>query len=85
MQSIVLHSHSGQDGVLKLEVPLGLINTEFEVMVIVQPVLSPKPKILRDSALGWPPNFFESTFGSLRDEPLTHPPQLIYESREALQ
>ncbi|MBI5082322.1 MAG: hypothetical protein HZC38_12355 [Chloroflexi bacterium] len=68
MQSIVLHSHSGQDGVLKLEVPLGLSNTEFEVMVIVQPVPLPKPRVLRDSALGWPPNFFESTFGSLNND-----------------
>jgi hypothetical protein len=85
MQSIVLHSHSGQDGVLKLEVPLGLSNTEFEVMVIVQPVLLPKPKVLRDSSLGWTPNFFELTFGTMRDEPLTRPPQLIYESRESLQ
>ncbi len=85
MQSIILHSHSGQDGVLKVEVPLGLINTEFEVMVIFQPVPSPRPKTLRDGAPGWPPNFFESTFGSLRDEPLTRPPQLIYESRETMQ
>lgn len=68
MQSVTLHSHSGQDGVLKVEVPLGLINTEFEVMVIFQPVPSPRPKTLRDSALGWPSNFFESTFGSLNDE-----------------
>ena len=85
MQSIVLHSQSGNDGVLKFEVALGLINTEFEVKVILQPTVSPKSKMLRDDALGWPPNFLASTFGSLRDEPLMRPPQLSYESRDTMQ
>ena len=38
MQSIKLHSHTGADGMLKLEVPMGLANTDFEVVLIVQPV-----------------------------------------------
>ena len=80
MQSITLHSRVGQDGILKLQVPLGLTNTEIEVMVIVQPV-APATSDTR----GWPPGFFEQTFGCLRDEPLLREPQGEYEVRDELQ
>jgi hypothetical protein len=37
MSAIVLHSISGPDGKLHLEVPVGRANTEFEVELVVRP------------------------------------------------
>ena len=34
--------------------------------------------------LGWPPGYFEQTYGSLRDVPLERPTQDEYETREEL-
>lgn len=64
MQSITLRSHVGPDGILHLDVPVGVHDAELEVTVTVQPVDStPQGK-------GWPPDFFEETFGSFKDDPL---------------
>ena len=84
MQSITLNSRVGQDGVLKLSVPLGLPGVEMEVMIIIQPVTQPQPSEMPDG-LGWPPAFFEHTFGCLRDESLVREPQGEYEIRDELQ
>jgi hypothetical protein len=69
---------------LKLSVPLGLPGVEMEVMIIIQPVTQPRPSELPDG-LGWPPAFFEHTFGCLRDESLVREPQGEYEIRDELQ
>jgi hypothetical protein len=66
MASIVLHSTSGPDGKLRLEVPVGSPNTEFEVEVVVRPK-SPQGQ-------GWPPGYFD-LFGSIDDETFTVHPQ----------
>ncbi|MEH1996612.1 hypothetical protein [Nostoc sp.] len=36
MQSIKLNTHVGSDGILHLDIPLGIIDKEIEVMVIYQ-------------------------------------------------
>ena len=77
MQSITLHSHVGEDGILHLDIPVGLTDAELEVTVTVQPVSTPEGK-------GWPPGFFEETFGSLRDELLEREPQGELQEREPL-
>lgn len=84
MQSITLNSRVGQDGVLKLSVPVGLPDVEMEVMIIIQPVTQPRPSEL-PGGLGWSPTFFEHTFGCLRDEPLVREPRGEYEIRDELQ
>ena len=66
MTSIVLYSMSGPDGKLRLEVPVGQPDTEFEVEV----VLRPKP----DAGKHWPPGYF-GLFGSIDDETFVRPPQ----------
>jgi hypothetical protein len=38
MQSKKFQVHTGPDGLLKLEVPVGQSNADFEVLVIVQPI-----------------------------------------------
>lgn len=82
MQSITLHSHVGQDGILKLEVPVGLADVELEVTVIVQPVTSPSPARTPESR-GWPSGFFEQFAGCLPDFPDIEP-EGDFEVREAL-
>ncbi len=77
MISVKTTAHVGPDGTLTLAVPTPLRETDVEVMVVVQPVALTKEH-------GWPPGFFESTFGSLKDDPIERGPQGDYEVREAL-
>ncbi len=83
MQSITLRSHVGADGILHLQVPVGMTDVDLEVMVIVQPTVK------MDSAktpeeLGWSTGFFEKTFGAWQGEPLVREPQGEYEQRDEL-
>lgn len=80
MNSIALKTHVGPDGRLRLNIPTGLTDTDLEVIVIMQPVIA-KPAT-KPKDLGWPPGFFEQTFGSFKDEPLERPEQGEYEQRE---
>jgi len=84
MKSIMLRSHVGEDGVLKLQVPLELTNTDLEVMVIVQPITNtPQSEASQDK--GWLPGFFEEVIGSWEGEPLVRESQGEYEDREEFQ
>lgn len=82
MNSIALKTHTDVDGRLRLDIPTELIDTDLEVIVIMQPVTT-KPAT-KPEDLGWPPGFFEKTFGSFKDEPLERPEQGEYEQREEL-
>ena len=83
MQSVKLHSHVGRDGILKLEVPVGLSEVDLEVMVIMHP-LTPAATAGKPEGLGWPPGFFEQTAGAWVGEPLVRAPQGEYEMRAEL-
>ena len=78
METITLHSRVGADGLLKLQVPINLTNTDLEVVLIVQPVAT------GGQGAGWPPGFFEQTYGSFRDQPLVRESQGEYEVRDEL-
>ncbi len=65
MGSIVIHSRSGPDGKLHLEVPVGRPDTEFEVELVVRP---------KGAARTFPPGYFD-LLGSVDDETLVRPPQ----------
>lgn len=82
MQSIKVRSHIGPDGILHLDIPVGVHDADLEVTVMVQPVTAPKTKTTEE--LGYPPDFFERTFGSLRDEHLEREPQGELQEREPL-
>ncbi len=93
MESIKLKAHVGSDGLLKLEVPLGILNSDLEVLVVVQalpadslttPANIPSDKKLSPEELGWPPGFFEQTAGALADDPLIIGSEGDYEVREEL-
>lgn len=74
MQTIKLDTRVGRDGILKLELPLDVSDTDLEVVVIVQ----------QKAKRGWPPGYFERTAGSLADDPIERPPQGEYEERDPL-
>lgn len=74
MQTIKLDTRVGEDGILKLELPLEVSDTDLEVLVVVQ----------RKEKRGWPPGYFERTAGSLADDPIERPSQGEYEKRDAL-
>ena len=64
--------------------PVGIANADLEVMVVVQPI-APASAHKTPENLGWPPGFFEQTFGCLQDIPLVREPQGEYEVRDKLQ
>jgi hypothetical protein len=78
METITVHSRGGADGLLKLQVPVNLTNTDLEVVLIVQPVTP------ASEARSWPAGFFEQTYGSLRDQPIMREAQGEYEARDEL-
>ena len=80
MQSIKLTKRVGEDGILHLDIPLGMKDKEVEVMVIYQSIETTQTP----SDLGYPPGFFEQTAGCLADDPIQRYPQGEFEEREPL-
>ncbi len=76
MQSIKMRSRVGEDGILHLDVPVGLTDTDLEVTVTVQAILPEK------IGIGWPPGFFEETFGSFKNDPLIIDDEGVYDDCE---
>ena len=83
MQSITLRSHVGSDGILHLDVPVGVHDADFEVTVTLKAVTHPS-ETKTPEELGWSPGFFERTFGAWVGEPLVREPQGEYPSRDEL-
>ncbi|MEP7343372.1 MAG: hypothetical protein ABI977_36950 [Acidobacteriota bacterium] len=68
MQSITVYPHVGEDGILRLQIPIGVKNADLRVTINFQlPDLNGAAKSPEE--LGWPPGFFEETFGCLKDFP----------------
>jgi hypothetical protein len=82
MRSILIRSRVGADGVLHLDVPSDLVETDVEVMVILQPVS--QPDLGRTGEPGWPPGFFENVVGGWQGERLKRECEGEYETREYL-
>lgn len=83
METVKLRSRAGADGILHLQVPVGVKNNDFEVIIIVQSVGAViEEKTPED--LGWPPGFFERTFGCFQNEPLVRGEQGELQEREEL-
>lgn len=75
MSRIKIRSHVGADGILHLDVPVEMVDTEIEVTLTIQKVTPQK---------GWAPGFFEEVIGGWVGEPLSRPEQGEYEIREQL-
>ena len=74
MRTVRVTERTGKDGVLHVSVPLGTPEADFEVVLVVQPKeIEPAPPT--PEALGWPPGYFDKTYGSITDETFDCPPQ----------
>ncbi|MBW4567168.1 MAG: hypothetical protein KME31_03850 [Tolypothrix carrinoi HA7290-LM1] len=73
MDSIKIRSHVGKDGILHLDIPVEMADTEIEVTVTIQRV-TPQQR-------GWMPGFFEEVIGGWVGEPLERAEQGEYETR----
>ncbi len=76
MKTLSVVSRIGSDGILNLKIP----TTEKEVDVEVIVILQPKVKIKKT----WQKNFFKSTYGAFKNEPIQRLPQGNYPERENL-
>ena len=74
METLRLTERTGKDGVLHVSIPLGTPEADFEVVLTVQPK---EMKLAPPAAeeLGWPPEYFDKTFGSITDDTFQRPPQ----------
>jgi hypothetical protein len=66
MQVVTLRHRVGQDGILHLDVPIGLTEAELEVTITFKKV-TPVTTIIED--LEWK-EFIERTYGSCVDDPI---------------
>ncbi len=73
METFRIRTATGADGRLNLSIPTSNSNTEFEVVIIVQP--ASKVPHRSPEELGYPSRFFEETAGSITDETFVRPPQ----------
>jgi hypothetical protein len=77
MQTLRVSEKSGADGVLHLRVPVGQANAEFEAVIVLQPKAPAQSTATAGTPeeRGWPPGYFERTFGSIDDETFERAPQ----------
>jgi hypothetical protein len=73
MQTIRVLEKTGKDGTLLLRLPLGKPETEFEIVVVVQPKTVSCAATTPEER-GWPPGYFDLA-GSITDETFARPPQ----------
>ena len=76
MKTITFKSTTGKDGKLKIDVPIGEKNTEFEVVLVLESTVQKNEN--------WPINFIQETFGSFKDNPIKRPKQNKAQQREEL-
>ena len=74
MEIVHVSERTGSDGLLRLQIPVGAPETEYDAVVVLQPRTVAGPPGVADSRR-WPPGYFENTFGSITDESFVRPPQ----------
>jgi hypothetical protein len=81
MEAIKVKAHVGDDGILKLELPVGVSNSDLEVVVVVQSVENGRPDFDRAEWIA----FVERTYGSLADDPIEREDQGVFEIRDEIE
>jgi hypothetical protein len=76
MVTIAAKGRVSRDGTLDLRVTTGLPETDVQVLLVLEPLVSRKA--------AWSEGFFERTFGSLRDNPIACEPPPQFELRQEL-
>lgn len=86
MQSIKINSYVGKDGMLHLDIPVDVQETELEVTVTVKPIQKTIDFLAEDEVkkLEWH-DFIDMTYACLADDPIIRYPQGEYEEREAIE
>ena len=74
MQTLRVTERTGKDGVLHVRIPLATPEADFDVVLVVQPK-GTEPAPPAAEGLGWPPGYFDKTFGSITDQTFQRPPQ----------
>ncbi len=74
MEIVHVSEKTGSDGLLRLQIPVGAPETEYDAVVVLQPRTVAGTPCVADNR-GWPPGYFENTFGSITDESFLRPPQ----------
>lgn len=74
MKTIRASKKTDKDGSLSLVIPLGRPDAEYDVLVVVQPKATTAPAQTPEER-GWPPGYFENTYGSIDDETFFRHPQ----------
>jgi len=74
METLSVSERTGSDGGLHLRIPLGRPEAEYDAVVVLQARTADCPPNAPES-LGWPPGYFERSFGSIADESFLRPPQ----------
>lgn len=78
MNSVKIRSQVGEDGLLRLELPVGAANVEVELVVVFQ-VLEHTGETNEN---GWPAGFFAATAGSVPDFPLDADEGFVVDEQE---
>lgn len=73
MQTLRVTERTGTDGVLRVSIPLGKPETNFEVVLVIQPQRA-EPSLETPDERAWPPGYFDLA-GSIDDETFVRPPQ----------
>jgi len=79
MDTLRLRGHTDADGMLRLELPVGMADTEVEITLTISANV-PK-EMTHEEWLA----FLEETAGSLSDDPIERGPQGEYEERESIE
>ncbi len=74
MEARKLKAHIGHDGILRLDVPMGIADVDCDVVVTVPPMMTTEE---------WN-QFVDRTAGSLADDPIERLPQGDYEQRDPI-
>jgi len=83
MVTIAAKGRVSRDGTLDLRVTTDLPETDVEILLVLEPLVSKDAPTASPKA-GWPEGFFERTFGGLRDNPIACDPPPRFEVRREL-
>jgi hypothetical protein len=80
MQTILFKAPTDCESRIKLEVPLGAVNQELEIVLVAQAV-----DTAPTDTMGYPIGYFEKTYGSFADEPLERNQLTEFDMRDELE
>lgn len=84
MHTIETTATVGADGTVTIDSPIDAPPGRHRVILVLDEHDELEDALESHDGSGWPPGYFEQTFGASADEPLTRELQGDYEEREAL-